>query len=298
MITQGTKVDQTTTSEVAREIIVKREREVNERERRVEEKERKIAERERRVEKQEHRKAGQDGSREDDHRRELAKIKQERNDAREAAREAVDKLGFFEDENAKLEKEVKELQKHLGQSRKHAATLEDKLNRREKDIKYAKDKSIQLEMEHGKTSTLLEARTSELKGAQSFLTTADSLSGAEVSSMVEGLNAEILQAAAFMVDSFTFGRVGTTPGKVSTTARTRMESILGPTVLRLLGSVRHCEDPLVVQIALQACMANFGKWAIAAWHLDISQDQSILGNIYSQMREAGMSQGSLEKGRN
>ena len=53
-----------------------------------------------------------------------------------------------------------------------------------------------------KITHLFEARTSELQGAQAFLTKADSLSCAEITTMVETLNGAIFQTAALIADSF------------------------------------------------------------------------------------------------
>jgi len=173
----------------------------------------------------------------------------------------------------------------LEHSQQHRRTLEGELHRRQQDIQNIQDASKRMEAQHGLTRELLEARTIELKGAQSFLITADKLSGAEVSAMVEGLNGEIHQAAAFMAEFFEFPELKAGPGDDGTIGRTWIEEILGPTMLKGLSSVRHCEDPLVVQIALQACMTGFAARVITAWHLDESKDQNLVLNIYSHMRE-------------
>ncbi|PPQ84737.1 hypothetical protein CVT25_013767, partial [Psilocybe cyanescens] len=47
---------------------------------------------------------------------------------------------------------------------------------------------------------LLEERMADFKGTQTFMTTADSYSSAEIISMVDTLNAEIFQIAAFTVE--------------------------------------------------------------------------------------------------
>jgi hypothetical protein len=189
-----------------------------------------------------------------------------------------------------LEKEVRTLRKQLEQSQGHVTALEEKLHRREKDMQLVQDDSIRMEMEHSLTRTLLEARILELKGAQSFLTTADALSEAEVSSMVDALNAEIFQAAASMADSFEFEIVKGDAGEALTTTRRKTEEVLGPRMLKLLkllSSLRHREDLLVVQIALQAWVTKFGRQVITVWHSDVLKEQSFLEKVYSQTRGAG-----------
>jgi hypothetical protein len=186
-----------------------------------------------------------------------------------------------------LEKELRTLRKQLEQSQGHVTALEEKLHRREKDMQLVQDDSIRMEMEHSLTRTLLEARILELKGAQSFLTTADALSEAEVSSMVDALNAEIFQAAASMADSFEFEIVKGDAGEALTTTRRKTEEVLGPRMLKLLSSLCHREDLLVVQIALQAWVTKFGRQVITVWHSDVLKEQSFLEKVYSQTRGAG-----------
>jgi hypothetical protein len=93
-----------------------------------------------------------------------------------------------------------------------------------------------MELQHSLTCELLEARTSGLKGAQSFLTTAGTLSSADVSSMVE----DRVHGGFFRLKHALDGR--------TTIAHTRTKEVLCPTMVR---SIRDSEDPLVVQIALQ-----------------------------------------------
>lgn len=203
------------------------------------------------------------------------------------AKDAADKLIFRDAEVVNLRRELDESQKQLEQCQHQNRALEERLYRREKDIQAAQDASKRMELQHSQTCDLLEARTLELKGAQSFLTTADTLSGAEVLSMVEELNGEILQTAAFMADSFDFRELKTCPGDGRTIAHTRTKEVLGSTMLDLLRSIRHSEDPLVVQIALQASMTGFARWIITIWHVAVSNNQGLLADIHSQMRGSG-----------
>ena len=147
------------------------------------------------------------------------------------------------------ERKLDESWRKLEESRRSNGRLEEMVSRLQHE-------SGRMEARHGETCELLKARTAELRGAQLFLTTADKLSGAEVSQMVEKLNGEIHQAAAFMAESFEFQESKVGPEDDSTNAR-GVTKLLGPTMLKLLGLVRHWEDSLVVQIALQACMTNF-----------------------------------------
>lgn len=266
------------------EDIIKKEIGIYERERLLEEKEKKVAEREWQLRILERRQTAA----QIDQRETMDGVRGKRYAARHESTEAAHKFDRSTGKVVKLETEMQSLQKQLRLSQRVATALEERLNRREQDIKAVQDGSIRVGMEHGLTRALLGTRTSEPEEARSF-PAADTLSGVELSSMTEGLNAEILQVAAIVADMFDFG-VKVNTGEELTAARTTIGGILGPTMLQLLSSVRHCEDPLVVQIALQSCMTKFAEWAIVAWHLDMSRDQSILMNIYSEMQRAGKSQ--------
>lgn len=242
--------------------------------------ERKVKERER---------YGQTGRLVEDYERVLSRIRQERGVAKKEAREAQDRLRAYEETVDKLKNGLHAAQTKLRQTQGHASSLEEQLLRQQREMDIIRNGSLQKESQHEQTRALLDARTQELKGSQSFLTKADLLSGAEVTAMVEGLNAEILQVAAFMSDSFKFSRVGRTAnyGDTYTEARGRARELLGDRMLQLLSSVRHNEDPSVIQMALQAAMTKFVHYAVASWHVDRSKDHSILDDIYSKMRIEG-----------
>ena len=72
-------------------------------------------------------------------------------------------------------------------------TQEGEVRALREQLKEAEEKQFQVEK-------LLEVRTADLKGVQTFLTTADLHSGSEIMAMVESLNDEIFQAAAFMAE--------------------------------------------------------------------------------------------------
>lgn len=80
------------------------------------------------------------------------------------------------------------------------ADLLTKTRKQEDEIRQLKDRLRHAEEKNSHTTNLLHVRTADLRGAESFLTTADQYSGADIINMVKGLNAEIFQAAAFMAD--------------------------------------------------------------------------------------------------
>lgn len=133
--------------------------------------------------------------------------------------------------------------------------------------------------------TLLNDRTFELKGAQSFLTTADAFSGADVISVLQKLNAEVLQSAAYMaesmVDTFSFESGGVR----NENAYAVVTGLFGQSLAHYLATKKHKYDPLLIQITFQSCFVQFLEFVICSWTLP--GDDSVnrmLASTYERMR--------------
>jgi len=90
---------------------------------------------------------------------------------------------------------------NLHNSQQRASVLSHHLNVQSSQLQHTRTTLAQADADHATTRRLLVERTAELDGAQAFLNQADNVSGADVIAMVDALNAEILQNAAFMADS-------------------------------------------------------------------------------------------------
>ena len=208
------------------------------------------------------------------------------------------------EENAKIQKTAKQeregkdaaqrsLEKEQKEGTKARTAYQEEIGalKRQLDIKKSEVGETRIELQRSQTklndiTALLETRTRELKGAQAFLTTADAHSGAEVIGLVDALNAEIMQTCAFISDSFDFARKPEHASEIKE-ACTRISELMGPTMMRLLSTVQHSEDPLLVQIALQGAMAEFSRWIIMTWDYDGLQAEQPLGEIYNDIRTTG-----------
>ena len=124
------------------------------------------------------------------------------------------------------------------------------------------------------------------QGEHAFATKQDLVSDQEVVKMLEELNSEIFEASAYMADSFTFPRDLEMSDEVRE-ARVRATQMLGPTMVLNLTSVRHDEDPLIVQIACQACMVECCRRIIASWCVDGSIAEEFLPELYGRFRQTG-----------
>lgn len=184
-----------------------------------------------------------------------------------------------EDEKRRALSQIERLTTELGGLRRQLGGKDVELRNLRNELQHAQTK-------HDELTTLLEARTRELKGAQVFLTKADALSGAEVISLVDALNVEILQTCAFISDSFDFTRQLADPEEIKE-ASSKITDLMGSTLTHLLNTVLHTEDPLLVQIALQAATVEFSRWIIMTWDFDGLQAEQPLAEIYSDIRETG-----------
>lgn len=122
-------------------------------------------------------------------------------------------------------------------------------------------------------SQLLHIRGVELREAQAYVATIDTVSHTEILGVVDALNAEIFQFAAQAVDGIEFVR-SASPGEISP----ELEGPLGAGMIEVLEAVAQGRcDTIGVQIALQAVLVWFASWTVSAWAADTKQDAALKG---------------------
>ena len=135
------------------------------------------------------------------------------------------------------------------------------------------------------TTQLLETRTREWHIAQQFLTTADSLTEADVVRMVTRLNSENFQFAGQIAN-------GLSPDdrrNMSSPVTPEAAQALGTELLDLLHDSRLAADPsAVIQVAAQAVLVNACIRMISSWHSHNAFDGNIKF-LYEKLRHAGES---------
>jgi hypothetical protein len=211
----------------------------------------------------------------------LAAVQRERDEVR----------GRMEELNKKskvLGDQIGGLNEQLGQVQGQANGLKEQLARREGEMQIVTNELTQIKIQHSQTIALLDTRTAELKGAQAFLTKADSTSGADVVRMVEGLNAEIHQTAAFMADHFVFDERQGMTDEVKEGCE-RLSELLGPKIVDVLGSTEHANDPMLIQLACQAVATAHCRWIILSWDFEDHNYDNFLRHIYITVQRAGES---------
>lgn len=131
----------------------------------------------------------------------------------------------------------------------------------------------------------------ELQGAHttSMSSKADSVTSKEVVEMVSNLNSEILQTATFIAHSFHFDTHRPAMTDLRKQAYDRVKVDSGEDMAGLLVSVRHYEDPLLFQIAIQSSLAWYCKKIISTWYFgNADAGNSLLADIYEGAQNQGM----------
>ena len=195
------------------------------------------------------------------------RLREERTQAREGWKAMKTECNLAEKESAGLREQLRTNRNENHRLQHDIQALREELRRKEQEIKALQTASRHKEATHSQVVALLETRTSELKGAQTFLTKADTFSGADLILMVEGLNADISETAAYMTDTFDFGQ---SSQAISTgrqhSVHESVESVLGKNMTNLL--VQHERDQTLIQIAVQACLSHWCYHIASVWIID------------------------------
>ncbi|TFK45168.1 hypothetical protein BDQ12DRAFT_674251 [Crucibulum laeve] len=223
---------------------------------------------------------------------EVSSLKKTLKDLQDVLKSREEEMLLLRQQAERMKKEMLELERQFDSSRIRNQSLGDRVRALEMEKQKVHDEKERIDLESAQIRQLLDCRTAELKGAEAFLTKADSLSGAEVISLVEALNSEILQTAAFMAESFQFeekNSITSNLGEMSKDTKeayAAAEEILGTRMVELLRLSEHHEDPMLVQIAFQASIAAYAHWIIASWYFEDPEDEHLLSEIYARVRES------------
>ena len=194
------------------------------------------------------------------YKREYQRLREERTQVRKGRKAMETKCNLAEKESAGLREQLRMNQHNI-------QALQEELRLKEQEIKALQTASHHKEVTHSQVVALLETRTSELEGAQIFLTKADTFSGADLILMVEGLNTDILETAAYITDTFDFGQ---SSQAISTrrqqSVHESVESGLGKIMTNLL--MQHGRDQMLIQIAVQAYLSRWCHHIASVWIID------------------------------
>ncbi|TFK22626.1 hypothetical protein FA15DRAFT_671321 [Coprinopsis marcescibilis] len=142
---------------------------------------------------------------------------------------------------------------------------------------------------------LSEVRGKELKGAQVFLTKADSLSTSDVVQKVLDLNDEIFQAAALLGETLAYqvyedgvDRVEARQSLIQGSME-RARWMLGPRLAEILAKEslkppKEATNPLLVQIVMQSALTQWCYSVAHRWCTGTEHDNEVIQNLYEDIR--------------
>ena len=200
------------------------------------------------------------------------------------------------DEVGRKEEEIRTLKEKIAAMEKLGEDLKTQLDRSQEETQTLRDqlqsqarKMEQLTTRHLHTVNLLGTHTSDVTSGQVSLAKTRSLSEAEIIAMVEELNAEMLQVAAFIADSFLFEQhsEGDEVGPEVREACRRTSGLLGHRIIGLLRSTPLDDDPLLLEVAIQSSIASCCRWITKAWFVNNLLYERFLAETYGGVREAG-----------
>lgn len=176
-------------------------------------------------------------------------------------------------------------------AKKRIAGLEDtvrKASRIHQQNLERQDKHIQaIEDELALAQDLLSARTKELSGAQSFLSTTDRLSEAEVLCIVRDLNENIFQVTTNLAEEWEKLALSL-PARLSITPENSLDNFS-----RFYGSTliyRSFQwDPTAVTYLIQSCLCYFATEMTSSWRRSRNdgEELKILASVYEHLSAFG-----------
>ncbi|KAG6885092.1 hypothetical protein C0993_005975 [Termitomyces sp. T159_Od127] len=225
---------------------------------------------------------------------EISELRRELDAARMEIREKDELLAARAREVDEEKQRLEEKERRLKEAQDNNQALNAQVGRRNQELRRREEEMQQQKREHEIMLKLLDTRTQELRGAEAFLTRADTLSGAEVIDLVNTLNSEIYQTAALVAEAFDYNaRVGGIESSAEDTAVlneacTSVADAIGTETTEMLKSLDHHEDPAVVQVAIQVAMAAISDWIVRTWNLDETEADNGFQKVYKGLRDAEM----------
>ena len=214
----------------------------------------------------------------------VASVRQAYDKLKESYTVAVGRGKRYEEQLQEAKAEIAQLRKRTEgcvATRRALETLRQEAEEMRRELQHVR-------AAHQDTKSLLDVRTAKLRDAQAYMFKDDVISHSDVQRMVEGLNAQSFQLAALVTDSCTFMDVRPSDTDLRASYE-RVERLIGGAACNLLLSTSHVEDPIWVQMCLQATITTFAHWTINAWDLRFdSGKNALLTHIHKRLLVNGM----------
>ncbi|KAF7977916.1 hypothetical protein HWV62_1967 [Athelia sp. TMB] len=218
----------------------------------------------------------------EDQKRRLERVRGERDGLRN---DLANKEDALKNANLQIAQLTRTARESTERAHADAVSFREMMRQRDEEAKALRAEVAPLRAHLESALKLLDDRTRELKGAQPFLTKTDSLSGADVIALVQALNAESFQLAAFVADSFPIAPKRTYAEMDLKAAHHRIQGDLGNKLMGFLTTMAQSDDPTILQMALQCYLAHCCTQITNAWTFDGSSD--VLVKLYEQVRDTG-----------
>ncbi|KAJ7852365.1 hypothetical protein B0H14DRAFT_2760041 [Mycena olivaceomarginata] len=217
---------------------------------------------------------------------EMASLHRSVEAAKEDARDRVEGLTH---EVEALEGQLRGAEGELEEAREGKRVLEAALTRREVEARELIAEKTRLETEQRDVLEELAAKTADLADAQTRLQGEDRLTDQAVLVLVQALNTEIRETAAFLADSFEFEEKNPDAAteldsEEMDEVHERATEILGHGLVDILRSSDHHDDPALVRLAFQCGMIEYARWMSASWFFEDPEDEQLLADIYQRVR--------------
>ena len=188
-------------------------------------------------------------------------------------------------ERERVSREQMEAKKQIRDLQGNNQRLEDEFNILKGTLRGVQEK-------HSRTVKLLDERTADLKGAQTFLTTDDRYAGAQIMKMVEALNVEIFRGAALISEPPEDENAFKVNERRRTAQLTRgdrdyLTQFIGPRLFEHLSTKSKIVqvDPIPLQLAVQAILTRWCIFMVNTFYPGPASND--LEEIYGRIWESG-----------
>ncbi|TBU42058.1 hypothetical protein BD309DRAFT_217318 [Dichomitus squalens] len=191
-------------------------------------------------------------------------------------RELAAQKSEAEDKLERTKRELKRVSDRCTRATAHAEDLEHRLHNKDREYRSLEGEVQELKRaallasgEKQKIELLLKTRTAELQEAQVYLDKTDDTSDSEVMRCVTNLNSGIFQTAATIADAVHGLCEVDQNVQVIEEARAQLAAhdpaLLPSPLLHAIQHHNHAEDPIILQIALQALVTTYLRWLCNTW---------------------------------
>ena len=233
------------------------------------------------------------GQRYEEQAKKLNAVRHERQAALEQRKEVADAYAALRQQHEEQTKKLNSVRRERDAAREQKQKAEDDYAALRQKYEVQKNEINVLNGRCHSLKATLDQRTSELQGVQRFLTTADTFSGSEVVNMLRKLNEEVQQSTTFMtewaIENFVFETPRTDKAAAQSIERTRASEALGMKFMQLLGTKKHKDSPILLEMAFRAYLIYELYWVASQWSI-VEEEQShkvYVDGIYQRIREAG-----------